>query len=279
MIEDFKRYLKVKGVSKATIKSYVLKIKEYIQWYQESFDLEFTKFYRENVLDYLSYLQTVKKNNAKTINTKISALIKFNEFLCECGIQEKMIINKNDRIRIQEQLVSPTKICKRQVEQFRQRILEEENAKYYCIATIAAFCGLRISEILAIELNDFNFVTRELIVNRGKGNKMRVVYMNQKVINAIKKYLKERKSDSPYLFPSEKSSTGMMHPSSINKVFKKYSDLITPHELRHHYATMLISSGFSISEVAAQLGHTNVHTTLRYSHTDRNEIIKKIDCL
>ena len=116
MIEDFKRYLKINGVSKATIKSYILKVKEYIQWYQESFGLEFSKLYRENVLDYLSYLQTVKKNNAKTINTKVSALIKFNEFLCECCIQEKMIINKNDRIRIQEQLVSPTKISKQEVE-------------------------------------------------------------------------------------------------------------------------------------------------------------------
>jgi site-specific recombinase XerD len=116
LIEDFKRYLKINGVSKVTIKSYILKIKEYIQWYQESFGLEFSKLYRENVLDYLSYLQTVKKNNAKTINTKVSALIKFNEFLCECCIQEKMIINKNDRIRIQEQLVSPTKISKQEVE-------------------------------------------------------------------------------------------------------------------------------------------------------------------
>jgi len=279
LIEDFKRYLKINGVSKATIKSYILKVKEYIQWYQESFGLEFCKLYRENVLDYLSYLQTVKENNAKTINTKVSALIKFNNFLRECHIQEEMVINKNDRIRVQEPLVSPTKISKQEVEQFRQRILEEEGVKYYCISTIAAYCGLRISEILNIKLEDFNFTTRELIVNRGKGNKMRVVYMNQKVINAIREYLKERKSDSPYLFPIEKSSTGMMHPSSINKVFKKYSDLITPHELRHHYATMLVSSGFSISEVAAQLGHTNVHTTLRYSHTDRNEIIKKIDCL
>lgn len=244
MIEEYKNYLKINGASQATIKSYILKIEEYMKWYRGSFNLEFRRLYRENVLDYLSYLQTVKKDNAKTINTKISALLKFNEFLCQSGVQEKMAVYKNDRIRVQEPLVSPTKVSKAEVEQFRQRILEGEGAKYYCITTIAAYCGLRISEILAIELNDFNFTTRELIVNRGKGNKMRVVYMNQKAINAIKEYLKERKSDSPYLFPSEKSSTGRMHPSSVNKVFNKYSDVITPHDLRHHYATMLVILDF-----------------------------------
>lgn len=279
LIEEYRNYLKNNGASQSTIKSYLLKIEEYMKWYGGSFNLEFQRLYRENVVDYLSYLQTIKKDNAKTINTKISALLKFNEFLCEFGVQEKTVIYKNDRIRIQEPLVSPTKVNKAEVEQFRQRILEEEGVKYYCITTIAAYCGLRISEILAIELNDFNFTTRELIVNRGKGNKMRVVYMNQKAINAMKEYLKDRKGDNPYLFPSEISSTGKMHPSSVNKVFNKYSDLITPHALRHHYATMLLNSRFSISETAAQLGHTNIHTTMRYTHTNRNEIIEKIDCL
>lgn len=279
LLEEYKNHLKINGASQLTIKSYMLKVEEYLKWYGESFNLDFQRLYRENVVDYLSYLQTVKKDIAKTINTKISALIRFNEFLCQLRVQEKMVVYKNDRIRIQEPLVSPTKVNKVEVEQFRQRILEEEGAKYYCITTIAAYCGLRISEILAIELNDFNFTTRELIVNKGKGNKMRVVYMNQKAISAIKEYLKERKGDSSYLFPSEISSTGKMHPSSVNKVFNKYSDLITPHDLRHHYATMLVNSRFSISEVAAQLGHANVHTTLRYSHTNRNEIIEKIDNL
>lgn len=279
MKEEFRNYLDNIGTSQLTIKSYLLKFEEYMKWYRGSFNLEFRRLYRENVMDYFSYLRTVKKDNAKTINTKVSALLKFNEFLCHTDTQEQMVIYKNDRIKIQEPMVSPTKVSKEEVEQFRQKILEEEGAKYYCITTIAAYCGLRISEILSLELKDFNFSTRELVVNRGKGNKMRVVYMNQKAINAIKEYLKERKSDSPYLFPSSLSSTGKLNPSSVNKIFNKYSKKMTPHDLRHHYATMLVNSRFSISEIAAQMGHSNPHTTLRYSHTNRSEIIEKIDSL
>jgi integrase/recombinase XerD len=282
LIEDFRSYLKIKGTSEGTIKSYTLKVQEYSRWYNESFDLELRRLYRENILDYLGYLHTIKKDNAKTINTKISALIRLNEFLIGSRIQTDFVLDKKDRIKIQEQIVSPTKVTKNDVEQFRQKILEEEGSKYYCIATIGMFCGLRISEILAIQLTDFNFTTRELIVNRGKGNKMRIVYMNQKVINAIKEYLKERKSDTSHLFPSKKSRTGKMDSSAVNKIFNKYSNIITPHQLRHYCATNMLTSEtakFAIHEVAAVLGHSNVHTTLRYTHTSKNELLDKIDRL
>lgn len=238
--------------------------------------------YKENLLDYLSYLRTIKKDSAKTINTKISALIRLNEFLISSGIQNGFVIDKKERIKVQEQIVSPTKVSKTDVEQFRQKILEEAGSKFFCIVTIGMLCGLRISEILAIQLSDFNFTTRELIVNRGKGNKMRIVYMNQKVVTAIKEYLKERTSDSPYLFPSKKSATGKMDPSAVNKVFNKYSKVITPHQLRHYCATNMLTSEnarFAIHEVSAILGHSSIQTTLRYSHISKNELVDKIDRL
>lgn len=282
MIEDFKVFLKAKGSSEATMKSYALKIEEYISWYKGSFDLEFRRLYRENVSDYLAYLRTIKRDGAKTINTKVSALISLNQFLINLGIQNDFVVDKKDRIRVQEQIVSPTKVSKTDVEQFRQRLLEEEGSRYYCIATIGMFCGLRIFEILSIQLSDFNFTTRELIVNRGKGNKMRIVYMNQKVINSIKEYLKERESDNPYLFPSQKSATGKMHPSAVNKVFNKYSKVITPHQLRHFCATNMITSDtakFAIHEISAILGHSTPQVTLRYCHVSKNELLDKIDRL
>ncbi|GAA3652802.1 tyrosine-type recombinase/integrase [Asaccharospora irregularis] len=282
MIEGFKNFLRVNGASEATIKSYALKIEEYIRWYKGSFDLEFRRLYRENATDYLAYLRTIKRDSAKTINTKVSALISLNQFLINLGVQNDFVVDKKDRIKVQEQIISPTKVNKADVEQFRQRLLEEEGSRYYCIATIGMFCGLRIFEILSIQLSDFNFTTRELIVNRGKGNKIRIVYMNEKVVNSIKEYLKERKSDSTYLFPSEKSATGKMHPSAVNKVFNKYSKIITPHQLRHYCATSMITSDtarFAIHEAAAILGHSSVQTTLRYCNISKNELLDKIDRL
>jgi integrase/recombinase XerD len=83
LLEVFKEYLTLQGKSENTINSYYLHIKGYYQWYLESFGRECSVLYRENILDYISYLRNIKKDTGRTINSKISALIKYNEFLVE----------------------------------------------------------------------------------------------------------------------------------------------------------------------------------------------------
>ena len=157
----------------------------------------------------------------------MSALAKYNEFLVEIGIQKDIVINDKDFIKIQKQHINPCKVDKNQVEQFRQKILENETKRDYAIVTIILYMGLRISECLNIQMNDFDIDSREIIVRNGKGGKVRITYMNDKVVTALKEYIKERKSDSPYLFTSRQSNK--VSRSRINQLFNKYSNVLTPH--------------------------------------------------
>lgn len=98
----------------------------------------------------------------------------------------------------------------------------------------------------------------------GKGDKQRLVYINDKIVHALREYLKERKSDSPYFFVSRQSEK--LTSSRINQIFNKYSDIITPKSLRHFFCSNALENGYSIHEVANQAGHSNVQTTLIYAN-------------
>lgn len=278
MIEKFKNYLIENGKSENTIKSYINHLKGYFKWYEESFGEEPIKLYRQNVLDYKVYLQNIKKDNAKTINSKLSAIGRYNGFLMDCSIQNDIVISKRDNIKIQLQFASPSLVNKNDVESFRQKVLEHEGNRNYAIVTILAYGGLRISEALNIKLDDINLVSREVIIREGKGNKQRVVYINSKIINAVREYLKERKScDLDYLFVSNKGNR--VDRTVINKLFNKYSSDITPHTLRHFFCSNALETGYSIHEVSNQAGHSNIHTTLLYTNPTKEKMKEKANLL
>ncbi len=282
MIDQFEKYLQQDEMSTNTINSYAQHVGGFLKWFEESKGIEFKQLHRENVKDYISYLKTIKKSNPKTINAKICGLIKFNEFLNTIGIQTDMVISKKDNMKIQQQYASLAKIDVKDVEKFRQLILDHERSKRnHCIITLLAYAGLRISEALGIKMTDFNVVSRELIV-KGKGDKARTVFMSDKVITALKEWLKERKSlDGEYLFISNRGTK--LNRTVINKLFTTYSKQIgkeiTPHDLRHFFCSHAISKGMSVHEVANQAGHSNIHTTLLYTNPTKTEIIDKMNQL
>lgn len=75
----------------------------------------------------------------------------------------------------------------------RQVTLDNDHMRYYALATIFAYAGLRLSEALDLHLHDVHLVTREITVRNGKGDKTRIVYMSEKVHVALQSWLKERK--------------------------------------------------------------------------------------
>jgi integrase/recombinase XerD len=281
MIESFKNYMIEENKSPNTINSYIRHIEEYFKWFEQSFDLKFRILYRENILDYKSYLLNVKKLNAKSINAKIAALIKLNQFLIKENTQEHFVIQKSDYIKIQTEYASPSIVSKLDVEAFRQNILEHTSKRDYAIVTLLAYSGLRISEALSIKLSDVNLKAKEIIIKNSKGSKQRLVIINDKIINALKEYLKERdilgNRDSEYLFISRESEK--VSRTRINHIFNEYSDKITPHILRHFFCSNALENGWSVDEVAAQDGHTNVQTTLIYTNPSREEMKRKSNLL
>lgn len=281
MINDFKNWLGQEGKSINTTKAYIHHVRNYLKWFEQSFNTPFTKLYRQNLLEFISFLINVKKLKASTINAKIAALVKLNEYLIEKKIQNALVITKKDYFKIQNEYVSPSTISKNDVEAFRQKILENKSKRDYAIATLLAYSGMRISEALNVKLSDMNLTTREILVRYGKGKKQRLVIINDKIVHSIKEYLKERSelpnSFSEYLFISRESET--VDRTVINRIFNEFSNEITPHTLRHFFCSYALESGWSTHEVAAQVGHTNIHTTMRYTHPSRDELKRKSNLL
>lgn len=144
--------------------------------------------------------------------------------------------------------------------------------------------GLRLSELCSLN-HDLDLSKDEFSI-RGKGEKVRVVFLSEDAKSAIRAYLKTRKDMAEPLFVNnmKNGSAGRLTPRSIERIVKHYaikagiSKKVTPHVLRHSFATDLLSNGADIRSVQMMLGHANIATTQVYTHiTDKQlrEVHKK----
>lgn len=133
--------------------------------------------------------------------------------------------------------------------------------------------GLRLSELCSLD-RDLDLSKDEFSI-RGKGEKVRVVFLSETAKEAIRNYLKNRKDlDEPLFMQNSrnKKGTGRLTPRSIERIVKHYaikagiSKKVTPHVIRHSFATDLLSNGADIRSVQMMLGHANIATTQIYTH-------------
>jgi site-specific recombinase XerD len=145
--------------------------------------------------------------------------------------------------------------------------------------------GLRVSELCSLSQEDVD-LTRDEFSIRGKGDKVRVVFLSDTARDAIKAYLKERKDFDDAMFiqygknakhSDEKNIDLRLTPRSVQRIIKRYATIagitrkMTPHKLRHCFATDLLSNGADLRSVQALLGHANIATTQIYTHvTDKH---------
>lgn len=137
--------------------------------------------------------------------------------------------------------------------------------------------GLRLSELCSLN-RDLDLSKDEFSI-RGKGDKVRVVFISDNARSALREYLKARKDFAEPLFAGmsfKKSADARLTPKSIQRIVKQYATIagiskrVTPHVLRHSFATDLLSNGADIRSVQMMLGHANIATTQVYTHvTDK----------
>lgn len=144
--------------------------------------------------------------------------------------------------------------------------------------------GLRLAELCSLN-NDLDLSRDEFSI-RGKGEKVRVVFISDDARAAIKAYLKARKDmdEAMFINIAKNKPAGRLTPRSIERIVREYSikagisKKVTPHVLRHSFATNLLSNGADIRSVQMMLGHANIATTQVYTHiTDKQlrEVHKK----
>jgi len=143
--------------------------------------------------------------------------------------------------------------------------------------------GVRVSELTALDINDFD-IKESLVRVKGKGKKERILPIGSKSIEAIKNYLPERillKKKSQALFLNTQG--GRLTQRSIRRIVDKYGRMIaikgnlSPHALRHTFATHLLHGGADLRSIQELLGHSSLSTTQKYTHVDIAHLIEVYD--
>ena len=246
---QFLEYLEeIKGYSDLTIKSYADILSESLQ-YIEILEEDQTLIF--NLMPYRIY---ISKLNAKTISKKLSAIRSFVKYLNYTKLS--VILQADDSVKVAKTLPKPVKHV-HIVEALQRADLKEK-----LVVVMFYTLGVRISELASLELEN---IGESWVRVLGKGKKERDLPLLKQTkalldeylaINRTKKFLFEKNGEKL----SENSLRYM-----VNKVFRNVNLKVTPHQLRHSYATALLNSGAPIVDVSELLGHSSMATTQIYT--------------
>lgn len=269
---DFLTYLdiyvnsmRLEGLSEETIKN-----KKYTLNALNSYlEKDISKITIADLKMYILKKQSECKGN--TLNSIIVTIKTFFKFLHEEGY-----IENNPAFKLKK--VKEEKRLKKSLNEitFEQVRLACKNKRDRAIIEFAYATGVRVSELVNINISDLDFYSNSLKVI-GKGNKERIVLFSEVSKYYIKQYLDERKDTNPALFVSNKKPYNRLSQRTVQKIFsnlKEYLGLdipLHPHILRHTFATKLASTA-DITVVQKLLGHENVNTTMIYAEINNDKI-------
>ncbi len=297
-VDSFKKYLKVdRAYSSLTVKEYEHDLKLLYKYLtnEHDFEKDFTisKITKYEVSEFLSDIVLTYDNSAVTRNRKLYAIRSFFKFL-----QKREYIDNNPALTIESSktrtTAEPIYMKLKEAKKYIQVIKEADllnKKRDLAIVKIFLYAGLRVSELVELNVDDINYEDKS-VKFYGKGNKERYVPLHSDTLKAIKEYLPVRnkietndEDAKKALFLSTRGNR--ISPRSIQLFVKKYAKMagiknaskITPHKLRHTFATILYHNTKDIKVLQDLLGHENISTTQIYTHTDQKQKKEAIDGL
>ncbi len=315
LLADFLEYAEIeKNRSPLTLRNYHHYLKRFADFARKSgaenpedLDLDLIRKYRLYI-NRLGDPHTGKPLKQVTQNYHIIALRAFLKYLAKRDIRtlsaEKLELGKTPSRTVEflereevERLIGATSSEKEEILRLRDRAILE---------TLFS-TGLRVSELCSLKRDQINFKRGEFTV-RGKGDKLRLVFLSPEAGGAVQEYLKRRRDNSKFLFVSHSgigakgnkiekemqsfaktSSVGGgsgsnngsgngLAPRSVQRIVKKYALLagivkdVHTHSLRHSFATDLLRNGADIRSVQSMLGHSSITTTQIYTHITNQQL-------
>ncbi|MBI3952819.1 MAG: tyrosine-type recombinase/integrase [Candidatus Doudnabacteria bacterium] len=290
MYQRFLEYLEIeRNRSRMTLRNYDHYLKRFVEFSAvqgindpKDIDLELIRSYRL----FLNRLMDHDKNlKVITQNYHLIALRSFLKYLAKIDVKtlaaEKIELPRTPNRTVDfldsedlERLFEATSQEKNKLTSLRDRAILE-----FLFST-----GLRISELMSLKKDSINLKKGEFTV-RGKGDKLRLVFLSGHAAEVLKKYLDARDDNSKALFirhdekesvekqmESQDKNIPGLTPRSVQRIIKKYAKLagitkkITPHTLRHSFATDLLANGADLRSVQEMLGHASISTTQIYTH-------------
>ena len=287
LIRQFIHYLSAeKNASPHTCRNYLRDLEQFESFLEE---MAIEKVDRMVLRRYLSFLH--RKNRKSSIARKLSTLRSFYRYLVREQILsanpakpvatpkvEKLLpttLTVDEAFRLME---SPKGIS----EKSSSEGLKEKKLRDRAILELLYSSGLRVSELVGLNSNQLD-MDLGIVRVMGKGRKERIVPVGGKAIEVLKAYLEERgmlKGDEPIFV---NSLGGRLTARSVGRLVKKYSRhsgifrKVSPHSLRHTFATHLLDAGADIREIQEMLGHSSLSTTQRYTHVSMGKLMEVYD--
>ena len=234
------------------------------------------------IYEYMNYLGVERSNSAATRSRKVSSLRTFFKYLT--NKVNKLEVNPVEELETPKlKKALPKYLSLEQSLDLLSKVDGPYAERDYCILTLFLNCGMRLSELVGINLSDVQRGSESLRIV-GKGNKERMVYLNEACRDAIDRYLAVRPHDG--LRPEDKNALFISHqkkrisPKTVQYLVKKYLNEIdlggegySVHKLRHTAATLMYQHGnVDIRVLKDILGHENLGTTEIYSHLSNQQI-------
>lgn len=258
--EDYLLKLELKRYSLNTVKIYVLFFETFINTYPK---IELNRFDENDIRVYLQKLVQEGKSNSY-INQAVNA-IKF-YFEVVKGMPNRFY--SIERPRKEKKL--PTVISKKEVSNLIHTLA---NIKHKCIVSLLYASGLRLNELINLKPKDIESHRMVILVRGGKGNRDRYTLLGESLLINLREYFKEYKPRE-YLF--EGANGGKYSGTSVQAIVRKaaynagIAKKVTPHTLRHSFATHLLESGTDLRYIQSLLGHSSSTTTEIYTHVAVN---------
>lgn len=280
--ENFINYCEYeKGLSANTLKSYNYEINLYQTYLEDKFSIiDIEKVSKEDIESYLKYCY-LKNEDSKTISHKITTIYNFHNYL----LREKVIKDN------QAEFIDRPKLAKH----LPYTLTVKEIDKLLDIALVTVFdyrdkamlelmygTGLRVSELVSLTVYDVDFYNAFLRI-KGKGSKERIVPINNASLKYLKLYLdrrclllKKKTSDELFLNARGEGISRQGFFKNLKKILatKGMPTNISPHSLRHSFATHLIENGADLRSVQTMLGHSDITTTKIYTHISNEKVTK-----
>jgi integrase/recombinase XerD len=279
-LKNFLIYLSAeKGLSRNTVESYNFDLRKFRD-FLKSEDGELSSFSRADIIDFIERLRD-EGYSASSICRFVSSV----RSLCKYLLVENII--KEDP---SETLQAPRKwerlpksLSKSEVRSFLEsglslKLSEPTAVRDFVMFELLYSSGLRVSELVLLKLEDINFEAGFLRV-LGKGSKERIVPVNMRAIERIKSYMLRQRMEilkrrrSPYLFVTNRARpmTRQRFWQTIKRIGRKLGIEISPHTMRHSFATHLLEGGADLRSLQKMLGHSDISTTQIYTKvtTDR----------
>ena len=290
IIENFlESLISEKGLTKNTIESYKSDINQFLE--KQTISNKYEEiFSRTSIEKYITSLNDLGFERS-TILRKLSSLGHFLNFLVN-----ESILKENPFLQIstpKKNSKLPVLLSNDQVDRLLDAAKEDNSSRGLRLLTMIKILyatGIRVSELVELKLSSL-YEKENFIFVTGKGNKERLVPVDQNTLITIQKYLKVRveflkksNNENKWLFPSRNSKLGHITRQRFHQLLKVLcketnidSKYVSPHKLRHAFASHLLANGIDLRSLQMLLGHSDISTTQIYTHVLSDRLKKTVE--